>query len=130
MLNLLRTLRHDPTKLAYEMLEGAFNWNATPLALPGTKALIFSAPTGQTSWGTHAVDGLYIGPTMGHYRCGTFWMTTTRAICIAATSKLSPTHCTIPTASEEDETIVAAAELARVPLFRCNSGAAFYARVS
>ena len=68
----------------------------------------------QTSWGTHAVDGWYVRPAMGHYHCGTFWVTTTQAIRIVATSKLFPTNWTIPTVSEEDETIMAAAELAKV----------------
>ena len=44
-LNMLRTSRTDPSKSAYEILEGAFDFNKTPLAPPGTKALIYEAIT-------------------------------------------------------------------------------------
>ena len=40
-LNMLRTSRSDPSKSAYEVLEGKFDYNKTPLAPPGTKALIY-----------------------------------------------------------------------------------------
>ena len=68
-LNLLRTSRIDPTKSAYEVLEGTFKYNSTPLAPPGTKALIFEPTSRRTAWGPHAVDGWYLGPAMKHYRC-------------------------------------------------------------
>ncbi len=32
MLNMLRALRIDPTKLAYEILYGPYDWNRYPLA--------------------------------------------------------------------------------------------------
>ena len=41
-LNLLHTAREDPTKSAYEALEGEpFDFNATPMAIVGCKALAF-----------------------------------------------------------------------------------------
>ena len=40
-INLLQTSRIDPSKSAYEVLEGQFNYNSTPLTPPGTKALIY-----------------------------------------------------------------------------------------
>ena len=43
-LNLLRTAREDPRKLAYEALQGAFDYNKTPMAVLGTKALAFTDP--------------------------------------------------------------------------------------
>ena len=76
-LNLLRTSRHDPTKSAFEVLEGKFNWNATPLAPPGTKALIYEAPSRRAAWAPHAVDGWYLGPAMNHYRCGLYFIKST-----------------------------------------------------
>ena len=113
-LNLLRTSRHDPTKSAYEVLEGPFDWNRTPLAPPGTRALIFEDPARRTTWGTHAIDGWCIGPAMEHYRCNKFFIDATRGIRTASTTKLFPAHCAIPSISEEDKTIVAAAELVKV----------------
>ena len=68
-LNLFRTSQIDPSKSAYEILEGQFNYNSTPLAPPGTKALIFEPTSRRTAWGPYAVDGWYLGPAMKHYRC-------------------------------------------------------------
>ena len=39
-LNLLRTARVNPKLSAHVYLFGEFNFNATPLALPGTKVLV------------------------------------------------------------------------------------------
>ena len=44
-LNLLRASRTNPKLSAYVIVEGEFNFNKTPLAPPGTKALIFDSPT-------------------------------------------------------------------------------------
>ena len=39
--NMLRTSKADPTKSAYGVLEGLFDYNKTPLAPPGCKLLTF-----------------------------------------------------------------------------------------
>ena len=113
-LNLLRTSRHDPSKSAYASLNTAFDWNRTPLAPPGTKALVYEAPVSRTSWAPHAVDGWYIGPAMDHYRCGLFYIESTRGIRIANATKLFPAHCNVPTITDLDKTLAAAGELARI----------------
>ncbi|KAL7554888.1 hypothetical protein ACHAWF_018437, partial [Thalassiosira exigua] len=56
-LNLLRALRQDPSKSAYEELEGPFDYNRTPLAPPGTKTLIYNDPQNRCSWEQHTKDG-------------------------------------------------------------------------
>ena len=40
-LNLMRASRVDPTKSAYEILNGPYNWNRYPLAPLGCKAVIY-----------------------------------------------------------------------------------------
>ena len=40
-LNLLRASRRNPKLSAYAILEGEFNFNKTPLASPGSKALVY-----------------------------------------------------------------------------------------
>ena len=112
-LNMLRTSRKDPTKSACEELEGKFNYNKTPLAPPGTKALIYEATARRASWAPHAVDGWYIGPVLKHYQCGRYFTPHTRATRITSSAKLFPTHCRMPTISEGDETIIAAEELVK-----------------
>ena len=44
-LNLLRTSRIDSTKSAYKILNGKYDTNRTPLAPPGTRALLYEVPT-------------------------------------------------------------------------------------
>ncbi|KAL7527155.1 hypothetical protein ACHAWF_008701, partial [Thalassiosira exigua] len=112
-LNLLRTSRQDPSKSAYEELEGPFDYNRTPLAPPGTKALVYNDPTNRRSWEQHAKDGWYVGPAMAHYRCKRFWIPETRNFRTAATYKLFPKHCKLPVIDEVDEKIIAADELAQ-----------------
>ena len=43
-LNLLQRLQINPNILAYEALNGPYNWDRYPLALPGCKAIIYEAP--------------------------------------------------------------------------------------
>eukprot|EP00804_Cyclotella_cryptica_P022477 CCRYP_015112-RA/>CCRYP_015112-RA protein AED:0.28 eAED:0.23 QI:0/0/0/1/0/0/2/0/681 len=79
-LNLLRTSRIDPSKSAYHQLHGhRYNWNAYPLAPPGTKAVIYESPTTRTSWGTRGLDAWYCGPAFDHYRNMKFYVPSTKA---------------------------------------------------
>ena len=56
-LNLLRASRQNNKLSAYAVLEGEFNFNRTPLAPPGTRALVYVDPTQRTTWGIHALNG-------------------------------------------------------------------------
>jgi hypothetical protein len=70
-LNLLRASRLNPSLSAHAAIHGNFNFdfNATPLAPPGTKIVLHEKSTNQPTFGTHATDGWYIGPSLHHYRC-------------------------------------------------------------
>lgn len=68
-LNLLRGSRSNPQLSAYAYLFGNFDFNRTPLAPPGTKAVIHSNPEQRASWDPHGKVGWYIGPSPNHYRC-------------------------------------------------------------
>eukprot|EP00978_Attheya_sp_CCMP212_P022995 scaffold69577_cov29-Attheya_sp.AAC.1 len=56
-LNLLRGSRLNPKLSAYAQVHGAFDFNRTPLAPPGTKVLVHEKPGVRASWAAHAVDG-------------------------------------------------------------------------
>ena len=90
---------------------GKFDFNRTPLAPPGAKALIFEAASRRAAWGPRAVDGWYLGPAMNHYRALIFFIESTRGVRISSNFRLHPTHCKVPTISEEDKTILAAANI-------------------
>ena len=110
-LNMLRTSRQDNTKTAYEELKGPFDFNKTPLAPLGTKALIYDDPDSRTSWAPHGTDAYYVRPALQHYRCLRFLNSKTRAFRTSGSYKLYPTHCKRPTTSQADQTLQAANEL-------------------
>jgi hypothetical protein len=57
-----------------------------PLALLGTKALVYNNPATWTSWAPYATDGFYVGPATDCYRCLRFY--------IPATVRISA-HCAV-----------------------------------
>jgi hypothetical protein len=121
--NLLRRSRLNPNISAYHQLHGhKYNWNAHPLAPPGTRALILNPPALRTSWGPRAIDAWYCGPAMDHYRCSNFYVPETRAMRITSTYELYPTHCSLPTVSPHEHTGIVFNELIRciAPLPRAN----------
>eukprot|EP00957_Ditylum_brightwellii_P164917 12556280-Ditylum_brightwellii.AAC.1 len=82
--------------MAYEYLHGMFNYNATPLAPPGTKVLIHKKVDQQTLWGVHGKEGWYLGPAMHHYQCYTCYAAETRVECIADTVDFHPHAFAMP----------------------------------
>eukprot|EP00957_Ditylum_brightwellii_P076069 5782209-Ditylum_brightwellii.AAC.1 len=44
------------------------------MAPPGTQCYIHIKPHKHTSWGFHAEDAWYVGPSLQHYRCYTVVM--------------------------------------------------------
>ena len=65
-LNLLRPSRINPQLSAYAQMYGAFDYNRTPLAPPGTKVLCHESPETRGTWAPHAVDAWYVGTAMHH----------------------------------------------------------------
>ena len=121
--NLLRCSQLNPNILAYHQLhDHKYNWNAHPLAPPGTRALIVNPPALQTSWGPCAIDAWYCSLAMDHYCCSNFYVPETRAMRIMATFELYPTHCSLPTVSPNEHTNIVFSELLRciAPLPRAN----------
>jgi hypothetical protein len=55
-INLLRPSRINPTKSAYEILEGPYDWNRYPLAPLGTRAIIYDDPETRESWAPRGLD--------------------------------------------------------------------------
>ena len=78
-LNLLKASQINPNILAYEALNGPYNWDWYPLAPPGCKAVIYEAPAVQGLWASRGTDVWYLGPTMDHYRCNLFYGSEMRA---------------------------------------------------
>jgi hypothetical protein len=101
-LNLMRGSRMNPKLSAYAQIFGSFDYNRTPIAPPGTRAIIHDKPNTRDSWAPHGIDGWYIGPAMESYRCYTCWITETRRERICDTVAFLPVHVTLPVATAND----------------------------
>ena len=77
-LKLPRQSRMNPKLSMYAQLHEELNNNTTPLAPPGTQVIINEKPTARGTWASHGVKGLYLGPSMNHYRCHHVYITKKR----------------------------------------------------
>ena len=110
-LNLLRPSRINPKLSAYAQLHGAFDFNRTPLAPPGTKIIIHDKPAIRGSWATRGYEGWYIGPALNHYRCHTMYANHTAHERVADTVKFF-SHCgKMPYRSSTENATIAARKL-------------------
>ena len=79
-LNLLRNSRVNPNLSYHEYINNNFDFNATPLATPGTRVLIDSRSTTRKTWAAHREDGCYIGTSLKNYCCIKFYVPSTNTI--------------------------------------------------
>ena len=110
-LNLLRRSRINPQLSAYAHLYGAFDFNKTPMAPPGTRVLVHEKPAVRQSWDPRAIDAWYLGPALKHYRCYRVWVWETQHERIADTLAWFPTRVKMPTLSSVDLVLAAAKDL-------------------
>jgi hypothetical protein len=68
-LNLLQASQTNPKLSAHAQINGAFDFNRTPLAPPGTCILAHDKPAKHTTRAPHGLDGWYVGPALDSYRC-------------------------------------------------------------
>jgi hypothetical protein len=95
-LNLLRSSRRQPKLSAYACLNGAFNFNQSPLAPTGTRAVIHVTPDKRHNMAPHGVDGWYVGPSPEHYRCHKCYIPSTFGIRDALTNDWFPHSVPFP----------------------------------
>ena len=95
-LNLLRTARANPALSAYAYLFGNFDFNSTPLAPSGTKAMVHIKTNVRGTWESRAKEGWYIGPAMKHYRCVKCFLPATRREVDADTVTFIPKYIKFP----------------------------------
>ena len=95
----------------YAQINGAFDYNATPLAPPRTQVLVHEAPKEQKSWDPHSIDGWYVGPAMKHYRCLRCYILTSNSEVIAETVDCFPKDVKLSSTYSRDSTTKAARDL-------------------
>jgi hypothetical protein len=72
-LNMLRPSTMHPRMSAWEALHGKYDFDAHPMAPPGTAVTIHEKPGQRDSWSKHGIKGFYLGPAMDTYRCYRVW---------------------------------------------------------
>ena len=111
-LNLLRPSKLNPKLSAYAQLFGTFDFNKTPLAPPGCRAIAYDTPSHRATWNSKGTETWYVGPAMEHYRCHRLYVPSSRAKRIANTVDFFPHNCAVPFASPLDDATRAADALA------------------
>ena len=100
-INLLHRSCVDPTKSAYEILEGPYDWNRYLMAPLGTKAIIYEDSDTRASWAPHGLDVWFLGTSKDHYRCHLYFVPETSRYRVSGSAKLFPQHCIAPHFSPE-----------------------------
>eukprot|EP00957_Ditylum_brightwellii_P030496 2309579-Ditylum_brightwellii.AAC.1 len=88
--------RLNPRLSAEAQMNGAFDFNRMPLALPVTWVIVHEKPKVCKSWAAHGVDGWYVGPAPHQYHCYRCRITTTNRDRIADTVEFFPKYVNMP----------------------------------
>ena len=91
-----------------------YDYNATPMAPPGTKIVVHDKSTTRKSWAPHGTDGWYIGPSLHHYRCVKCFMPTTKSVRDADTVVFLPETIPFPETSADEHLKQAATDIIRI----------------
>jgi len=111
-LNLLHGSRLNPNIFAWAQLHGPFDFNWTPIALPGMHILIREKASVRGTWAPHAVDGWYLGPALRSYWCYTIWSKDAHVQCICNTLTWIPSTVPVPTATTADYILASIMDIA------------------
>ena len=101
-LNLLRNARANNKLSAWAYLFGNWDFNAKPLAPPGTKVIFHNKPEIRSTWDMRGQIGYYIAPAPHHYRCVTIYKPDTRKEIVTDTVKFVPHAIPIPKMTPDD----------------------------
>ena len=99
---MLRPLQINPRLSAYNQIFGNFDFNATPLAPPGCKAIFHESPTKRGTWASHGVIGYYCEPSWNHYRNFQCYIPETRGMRDGLTVDFFPKLVQMPQTSSAD----------------------------
>jgi hypothetical protein len=93
---MLRASQINPTKSAYEILNGPYDWNQYTLSPFGCKAVVYKDGNTRGLWASRGVDAFYLGPLKDHYHCNLYYVPDTRAYYVSQLTELFPQHCQVP----------------------------------
>lgn len=110
-LNLMRPSHINPLISAWEQLHGPFDFNRTPLAIPGMAVAVHEMPDARPSWAPHSIRGFYIGPAFHHYRCYTVWLPSTQETRVTDSIEWFPRDAAMPSFTPTEEAATAVRDL-------------------
>ena len=108
---MLRTSCLHPHMSAFTHMDGLFDYNATPIAPPGIKTLVYETPQHRKTWAQNGVDAWYIGYCPDHYRCHKTYIPATRRERIAHTVSFFPHDFAVPNNNHKDDVARALCDL-------------------
>ena len=92
-------------------MESNFDFNKTPLTLPGTKFVVHENPNKMLIQYHNGVHGWYIGPSVEHYWCYKVYISNTKVEHISDIMELFSVNTMIPGISSADAATHVATEL-------------------
>ena len=101
-LNLLRSSRRQPNLSAHACLFGNFDFNRTPLAVPGTRVIIHETSDQRPTFAPHGTDGFYVGPSLEHYRCYKVFVPATQSLRDSVTVEWFPSSVPFPKVGQDE----------------------------
>jgi hypothetical protein len=104
---MLQTSCQSSNLAVYEEMKDMFDWNKTPIAPLGTKAMIYSAPDVRNTCASHCNEAFVTSMAPHHYCFLKLFVPATRGYGISGACRLNSTHWTVPTVSEADHTVLA-----------------------
>ena len=71
--------------LAWEHLNGPYNFDATPMGPPGCRIISHAKGSTRCSWDFRGGIGFYVGPSLGHYQCNKVIKNSTQHVVVTDT---------------------------------------------
>ena len=99
---MLRTSRLHPHMSSFTHMNGPFDYNATPIAPPGIKSLVYEIPQQRKTWAQHGVDSWYIGYCPDHYHFHKTYVPAIRGERISHTVSFFPHYFAVPSNNHQD----------------------------
>ncbi len=115
-LNLLRQAHTNPSRSAYEYVNGAFDYNKMPFTPLGCAVQMHEAANRRKTWDPHSLTGWYLGTSPEHYRCYRFFCQKTRSERISDTVIFQHQHLTNLNITPEDMVIEAIGDVKSILL--------------
>ena len=111
VLNLLLKSRINPNISSYTQVNGSYDFNATPVALPGTCVVVYEKTAVCGSWAIRGIDGWYLGHTLHHCICFEVFEDNKAHSRIKETIEILPHHFNMNFPSSAENAIVSAKQL-------------------